>query len=399
MAPKINMYTGAPVSESINWDNDKLLDEFDGDLLRLIKPSQSSRRGRSSTKVSYASSTPVPAWRLIPYNEAHLSNGFTQLEDWNYPHGGADFHNGTAMALSFRHSGASFHWRLSNSLDDEEDNATQHFFSRGSSHQSKDEEQQDQEQDQEDSQFYDHSLAIHKFYPSQDIIAGTSLAQASFPSSQDGGTSVLSDLDYTTTTAATTSTASLTEPLGQIQHTITPLSNIPGPGTIRNFCAGTVIVNLIVGIMSVTRPFSVQTRYGSREVVELLVGDETKSGFAITFWLSTNYRAALALLRRQDVIFLRGVALSCFRKTVHGNSLRGDVTKVHLMYRKLLDGRDVPGHYGQMDVISRRAAHPQLEKTRRVREWVAKFVTSHVGHVREDMGRSPPWEGPPNDSQ
>ena len=396
MAPRINMYAGAPVSESINWDTDELLDKFDDGFLRLMKTNPSRRRGRSSEKVSDASSTSISAWRLIPYKDAHFPNGFTQLEDWDYPQGKAEFHPGTPTALSFRQFATPSHWNPSNSVDDEEDDTSWHFFSRGSSSQSKDEQQQQQqrEQDEEDSKFYDHSFAIHECHPPQDNVASTSLSRTSFLSSQGGSTSVLSDLYDTTTT-----TASLTEPLGQIQHTITSLSNIPGPGTIRNFCAGTVVVNLIVGIISLTRPFPVQTRYGSREVVELIVGDETKSGFAITFWLSANYRDALSRLRRQDVIFLRSVALSCFRKTVHGNSLRGDLTKVHLMYRKLLDGHDVPGHYRQLDVVSRRPAHPQLEKTRRVIEWVASFVATHVGHDREGIGRCPRWEGPPNDSQ
>jgi len=71
------------------------------------------------------------------------------------------------------------------------------------------------------------------------------------------------------------------------------------------------------------------------EILDLLLGDETRAGFSVSFWLppadSQNSRAGqaenedlrntLQSARAGDVVLLRSVALNIWRKAVYGQSL------------------------------------------------------------------------------
>lgn len=96
----------------------------------------------------------------------------------------------------------------------------------------------------------------------------------------------------------------------------------------------------------------------------MTVADDTKTGFSISMWLPREMRVNwkdgaqekpegarsllrrnLKLLRPRDIILLQNVALSSFRGKVHGQSLRGDVTKADLLFRKKIDDDDMLGVY------------------------------------------------------
>jgi hypothetical protein len=148
--------------------------------------------------------------------------------------------------------------------------------------------------------------------------------------------------------------------------------------------------NLIVGIVSVPPPRAIRTRRGADvELIEVLVGDETKSGFGINFWLSSfqsdmtsDLRKVLSGLRPQDVVLMRNVALNSFRGKVYGQSLRKGVTKVHLLYRSRVDKSDVGGCYSAADLAPGDIWPPQIQKTRTVREWVLRFVGAGAGRTK-----------------
>ncbi|KAK0261137.1 hypothetical protein LTS09_004400 [Friedmanniomyces endolithicus] len=66
------------------------------------------------------------------------------------------------------------------------------------------------------------------------------------------------------------------------------------------------------------------------DILELLLGDESKAGFSITFWLTAvdsqtkqqdDLRSELGNLRAGDVVVVRNVALSAFKGCVYGQSL------------------------------------------------------------------------------
>ena len=156
--------------------------------------------------------------------------------------------------------------------------------------------------------------------------------------------------------------------------------------------------------MSLPTPRVVATgrRWGREkqsELVEILVGDETKSGFGITLWLSENsdMRKQLQHLRLRDIVLFRNVALGSYRDQVHGQNLRGGITKVDLLYGRTMDAGDGGrrAFYAARDVnndMGRNASDPQLMKIRKVKEWMDTFVydQSDAGGIVRTGPRLPP---------
>jgi len=87
-------------------------------------------------------------------------------------------------------------------------------------------------------------------------------------------------------------------------------------------------------------------------------------------------------------VLMRNVALNSFKGKVYGQSLRKDVTKVWLLYRNKVDREDEGGCYRGRDLegdgteggTGNGNVEKQLFKTRRVRDWVLRFLgTSGAG--------------------
>lgn len=194
----------------------------------------------------------------------------------------------------------------------------------------------------------------------------------------------------------------LTGPAEQGAFLVTPLACIPPPDLVSTFSTASVTVNLIVGIISIMPALNVPTRWGTRKVVELAVGDNTKAGFSITFWLTDSYRTMVAPLRCQDVVLIRNVALAPFNNTVRGSSLRGNLTKVHLLFRNQCSHVDIRGCYHLADMTSSRPAQSQLKIARRVWSWVFNFAGPRFPSEENSAWRRSStfgWEDPPDDSQ
>lgn len=119
------------------------------------------------------------------------------------------------------------------------------------------------------------------------------------------------------------------------------------------------------------------------------MGDDTATGFAVTFWVPADKVAEsdVVKLRRQDVVLLENVALHVFRGKVYGQSLRRGLTKLHLLWRG-----EGGGSYSTRSLRS--GENPQIEKTRVVREWVLRFVGLDRGLVK-----GVDWDKPPDDTQ
>lgn len=239
------------------------------------------------------------------------------------------------------------------------------------------------------SQFYDHSLARHDDIRSSQLPSPS--AKDAIPFETEGTTSFLSaSRSFDTTYEGDTSIASVRPPLPGSAH-LSDLEDVPRAKDLLALAPATVTVNIIAGVISISPPREVTTRWGRRvELVELLLGDDTRSGFGVTFWLPAldgkapptrdASQAVLSKLRRQDVVMLQNVALHVFRDKVHGQSLRKNLTKVHLMHRRKLDKEDEGGYYRLEHLKSNKTEmDPQLEKTRKVREWVLRFVGAGAG--------------------
>jgi hypothetical protein len=246
------------------------------------------------------------------------------------------------------------------------------------------------------SEFYDHSFAVH-----QDVPASL-LAETDTDALPTGRSSFDSDAG-TPMSPSSAIRAPVNWPIwpAPVSQHLSDLEDIPSAKYLRSIEPQTMTVNLIVGILSIAPPRTVTTgaRWGKErpcDLVELLVGDETKTGFCITLWLPPEMhvtwkdgaqpspdrsrsmmRRSLKLLRPRDVILLRNVALGSFQNKVHGQSLRRDVTKVDLLYRKKNGRDDIGGSYTVQAVNNAVENDSQLMKVRRVRDWLVEFVVDH----------------------
>lgn len=132
-------------------------------------------------------------------------------------------------------------------------------------------------------------------------------------------------------------------------------------------------INLLVGVISLAPARTVQLKKSNAQmdITELIVGDETRAGFTISFWLvpedsqhrpADDLRETLRALRAGDVLLLQNVALSCFRGSVYGQSLSKRITRNSTLLTPM-DDRAASRLQSNL--------RPKLE---RVQDWVGDFV-------------------------
>jgi hypothetical protein len=249
--------------------------------------------------------------------------------------------------------------------------------------------------------FYDKSLALHEDltssqlseFQSQNIQSSQEITQVALPESMDQTQSTL--------------------PIPISCPHVSDVRDIPSAAYLQHIQPQTVTINLIVGIMAVppARPMIVGRRWGQERemyLLEMLVGDETKAGFEVTMWLSTDTRPNEALvhprtleaqtqgLRPHDVVLLRNVALRAYQGSVHGQSLRRGITKVDLLHRRKLRGSDEAGVCSLKALQEPVGTESMLKKVKRVRQWLIDFVGDGI---YENLGESSTIRGLPPDTQ
>ncbi|PHH90309.1 hypothetical protein CDD83_3983 [Cordyceps sp. RAO-2017] len=182
---------------------------------------------------------------------------------------------------------------------------------------------------------------------------------------------------------------------------LSTLADVPSARRLAALQPQTVSLNLVVGVLSVARPRRVTTRWGRDvELVELLVGDPSAAGFAVSFWLSGPAAAAecpVLALRRQDVVLLQNVALHVFRGKVYGQSLRRGLTRVLLLWRAGGGGRYSTGRLDRDGDDDEPAPHPCQHRARLARDWVLHFVGRDPAAAARRPRKS--WDRPPDDTQ
>ena len=241
------------------------------------------------------------------------------------------------------------------------------------------------------SDFYDHSFSIHEAVPSSEVselstcTPGTPVFEAKkdmFP--QLEGRSIIR-------TPSQRRLSQAPRPNG-----LTTLGMIPNSAYLDSIAPQTMTVNLMVALLSISPTRKVTTGKGfnrprEMELVELTVGDDTKANFNITMWLPREMhvnwkdganaqpegsrcalRRNLKMLQSRDIVLLQNVALSCYRGKVHGQSLRGDVTKIDLLFRKKIEEDDMQGCYSVSTLRS--PTDPQIKRCKAVRDWMNDFI-------------------------
>ncbi|MCJ1408003.1 hypothetical protein MMC19_002076 [Ptychographa xylographoides] len=235
--------------------------------------------------------------------------------------------------------------------------------------------------------FYEHSFAMHEYNPSTQIASAQSYDCTS-------GLSTASDLS----SSLQRSNHMDIHAQKPVSGHITNLQDVPNATYLQSITPQTMTVDLIVGIISLPKARTIHMRRGGRssELIEMTVADETKAGFGINLWLasveslSRDLKAIVGNLRVQDVILIRTVALTSFRGIVYGQSLRGNMTKIDVMFRNPVDERDLTGIYNVRDLERLFDTDPQIAKVKRVQEWVMQFV----GISSKNAGQR--WDGPSN---
>ncbi|KAJ8124790.1 hypothetical protein O1611_g8850 [Lasiodiplodia mahajangana] len=364
MPRKVMIFAGAPEAHTLDWTAPNLLNHFLEPIAcfgRLEALPESSMSGVSVLSTPYSA-----VWRSIPLHQERLRTGFSQTH---------------SLAQIYQGSPGFF-------------NTLSRSFGTASNLSG------DKADERVINQFYDHSIAIHGDIPSSQLPSTTSFT------TDESSYDITDGLSEGRSIQVEDSCTELNGPQGnEIQH-LSDLEDLPAAKYLLSISPQTMTVNIIVGIISIAEPRTIKTRWGATEsLVELLVADETKSGFSITFWMSSKPSEANTLvrsLRRQDIILLQNVALSVFMNKVHGHSLRKGHTKISLLHRKRLGRDDTGGIYSMRDVSSTRKASPQLAKTREVWEWLLHFVGdggTALGKRRYNGKPTRRWDLPPEDTQ
>lgn len=353
---KVIFLTGAPLSKSLEWTDAELCAPLQPGFLErnpIVEPTE-----RSSTNDK------SPSWRFLPFSKPHLPTGLTQLSRENPPANDYDYINEETSFLTAT--------ELSSFLRDPNDYPSQR--SQGS------------DSDNEDvyTQYYEHSFAIHENIPSSQLVGAESF-----------------DESFTTEPESIPASSQSLNTAGQLTRSrltsclLSDLKDMPNAAYLGSITPQTMTVNLVVGIISISQPRRIKTRKGGHvvELVEMLVGDDSKAGFGINIWLphspernhsaplqDHDLRTQILRLRPQDVILARTVALSSFRGKVYGQSLRRGMTTLDLLYRNVVDGDDARGAYCAAE-LERGIAddEPQVRKVRGVKDWVMRFVGANTG--------------------
>lgn len=262
----------------------------------------------------------------------------------------------------------------------------------------------------ENLDFLEHSFAVH------DNLQSSQIAPQDSPESEQGTT-------FVTTTSFTTSslddqldssTLSILDsatktPIARhqtlrITGPITPIRALPSPSHLFALRPQTMTTNLIVGVITISPPKTITLKRGNytMDVIELLVGDETRAGFSISSWLNPSstslqrktttgqtdsLRSTLNSLRTGDVLLIERLALSVYRDKVFGQTLNRSSTRNTTRF-VVLDENVTATATGVSPAEGSRSAttgnvNSVTAKIQHVRDWVDGFVGVAVNRKRK----------------
>ncbi len=356
---RVIFLTGAPLPSSLGWTEEELCAPLQQGFVERIHVEST---GRSRTDHI------APFWRLLPLENPHLPTGLTQISREDLPFDDYGHINDETSFLSTTE--LSF---ISTDTDEYPSECSQ---------------VSDSNNEDVFTQYYEHSFAIHENFPSSQIVGAESLDE-SFTTEPE---------EFSVAFTA----SSQSHPEAQIARSrltsshLSDLKDMPNAAYLHSITPQTMTVNLVVGIISISPPRIIKTRRGGRsvELVEILVGDDTKAGFGINIWLpppqesahsalqDSDLRTQTLHLRPQDVVLAKTVALSSFRGKVYGQSLRRGMTTLDLLYRNVIDENDARGAYHASELEPDQGAidEPlQVRKVIHVKDWVMRFVGANTG--------------------
>lgn len=316
---KIILLTGAPLSSALQWDDQSLSAPLQACFSDDPLPSPIDQDSCSG-----------PRWRVLPFEPDDLL--------------------AVAAAERSKSDAVRPEKHLHSASADETTFLTTTDFSDPSGRIRSAQSSASESQDDLLTQFHQHSFAAHQETQldygssSESSSFSMSLAESYTASKQQIPSSIRDQLSRTRLFSAV----------------LTDLNQIPNAAYLNSINPQTMTINIVVGIISIPFTRIIESKWpGGRStgLVEMLVGDDKKTGFGINFWVSPDphngkqsmLETALAHLRPQDVVLARNVALGSFGGKVYGHSLQRDMTTLDLLHRKVVDASDTPGAFSMRE--------------------------------------------------
>lgn len=389
-AKRVKLLTGAPDPAKLSWDESALLNDWTPAVRRFL-----NRQFAGGEEEEEPGNAAASKWRIISTSRhAHLRTGFTQesplRKDFLYAPAFADAEHSFAFSSQPSDEGTP---------PPHNDAA---LTTKGHAVWSSSPPQGKQDDVTQDDDFIEHSIAVHDdMHSSQLALDPTELdVETTMLNLDHSFNTNISSLDGDSFDYSRSELQSELLPDARLPRHITALKDIPSASHLQRIVPQTVVVNLLVGVIAILPPRAVRTRGGLlRDLVELLVGDETATGLKVSFWFAHEadeesqeqggkekrkkqppkdpLREALKSLRVQDVVLVENVALDTFRDRVFGYSLRKSIqknqTRIELLARNGLD---------------RAAGLTGVEKVVNVKDWVWRLVNPGAGAPQERGGDS-----------
>lgn len=339
------LFTGAPGSDRLDWDENVLLDDF-------TIGSSKSTTARDNQAPQPTASWQAPVWRSISTSPERAIPGYALPQ--------TQFFSFSAQIPDL-------------------DIATK-------------------------QDFLEHSIALLDGLVSSQIapadIDDTSLLNTNTTFSFASETSILSSESQISLSPSTNG------PLVPPNLPITDIGQIPTASHILSIAPQTITLNILCAVVSISQPRTVtaRRRQSTMEILDLLVGDQTRAGFSVSFWLppadsqgsraakseTDDMRATLQSARPGDVVLIRNVALSVWRKAVYGQSLGRRWARNCTRIERIDDGALHKGTALPFGFVGKLA---------RVRGWRDEFVGRRTTRKATRSGKRKFEEELPPDSQ
>lgn len=352
---RLKLLNGAPLRENLDFNNESLLDVAKCDLFNTRAWNGQSTGEETALK-----------WRDIGLKNARLHTGWSQLYlPGSGMQGAHQQHLFTVPGI--RESSALPCYDTTNldtTLTLDEDPSAAHDYLQHS------------------LIFYDTLMSSQVV---QDVVEDNTVNSSSFLTTSFG-----------TTSSATSSPSPMDNHVLVLQvpsaMAVTPLGSLPSAHHLRSIYPQTPTPNFLCALMTTPERREVFVHKGGyrMELWEVIVGDDTRSNFKVTFWLrppresnNDQNHAQIPLLQTLErlqvgnILLLRNIALTSFRDTVYGQSLNTAITRA----RTSIDVLTKSGGMSVMQVGGLPAS--VVEAFTRVKRWTRSHVAGEPEHTRK----------------
>jgi hypothetical protein len=240
--------------------------------------------------------------------------------------------------------------------------------------------------------YLEHSLIFHDTLLSSQVLP-------------DGVTDKSVSSSSFLTTSFGTTTSDFDSPSKVDEHTllvkvlpkmlITPLGSLPSAQRLRAIYPQTPTPNLLCAVTTTPEQKEVFVRKGGYKMNlwEIVVADDTRSDFKVTFWLrppresnnehnhvQTMLLQTLEGIKVGDILLLRNIALTSFGETVFGQSLNTAIARARTTIDVLARGNGVStAQLGGFPA-------PVVETFKRIKQWAKLHIASNNASSRKRKG-------------